>query len=338
MPPPVISPSQVLAYRARASGLDAKLPPGSFAAASWGGLQDSVPRAGVISLHARVEGVQPDSWEDPSLAQIWFRGGADYIVPRTDTGIFTLGSYPRDPEAAKELERLADEIDRVTDGETLKVAEVSARLGHVQQPTRLRAVALTGRALIRWDASNIWLIPVPRPAIDPEDARRELARRFLHWLGPATKADLARWTGVTPRDATATWTALEPELATVEVNGKPRSILAANLDALRAAAPITGVRLLPMDDPFTKLDHDQLVPDVTLRGRALPIVGKSPGYIPGAVVVDGEIVGAWQRQQRKVTVHPFPGLTLRARVREAIEREALAFPIAGTAPATVAWD
>ena len=332
-----ISPSRVFAYRARASGLDAKLPAGSFAAAAWGGLQDSVPRGGVISLHARVEGVQPDSWEDPALAQIWFRGGADYIVPRADVGIFTLGSYPRDPEAAAKLERLADEIDRVTDGETLKVSEVSERLGNIKQPTQLRAVALTGRALIRWDASNIWLIPVKRPEIDPEDARLELARRFLHWLGPATKADLARWTGVTPRDATATWKALEPELATVEVTGKPRAILAADLDALERAEPVTGVRLLPMDDPFTKLDHDLLVPDPDLRGRALPIVGKSPGYIPGAVVIDGAVVGGWQRQQRKVTIHPFPATRLSARVREEIEREALAFPIAGAPSPSVSW-
>jgi hypothetical protein len=334
---PTVPPSSVLAYRAQASGLDAKLPAGSFAAAAWGGLQDSVPRGGIISLHARVEDVQPDSWEDPSLAQIWFRGGADYIVPRADVGIFTLGSYPRDPEAAAALERLADEIDRVTDGETLKVAEVSARLGPIKQPTEIRAVALTGRALIRWDASNIWLIPVKRQDIDAEDARLELARRFLHWLGPATKADLARWTGVTPRDATATWKALEPEMATVEISGKPRAILAADLDVLQRAEPVSGVRLLPMDDPFTKLDHDLLVPDVALRGRALPIVGKSPGYIPGAVVVDGTVVGGWQRQQRKVTIHSFPAARLSARVREAIEREALAFPIAGASSPSVSW-
>jgi hypothetical protein len=41
--------------------LDRKLPAGSFAAAAWGGLQDSIPRSGVLSLNARVEGTQPDS-------------------------------------------------------------------------------------------------------------------------------------------------------------------------------------------------------------------------------------------------------------------------------------
>jgi hypothetical protein len=329
------SRDQVLRYRARASHLHEKLPAGSFAAAAWGGLQDSIPRAGVMSLHARVEGTRPDSWEDPSVVQIWFRGGADYIVPRADAGVFTLGSYPQDPDEGRRLETLADDVHRVTEGRTLSVAEVSKRLRLAHQ-TRIRGVAVTGRAHIRWDASNIWLIPVERPAIDVDDARGELARRFLHWYGPTTVATLARWTGVRPAEARATWADIEGELAEVDVAGERRFILAADLEALERAEPIAGVRLLPMDDPLTKLDKELLVRDEELRRRVVPSYGAGPGYIPGAVLVDGEIVGGWQRQQRKVTIHPFSRLP--AAVREAIEAEALAFPIAGTTAPSVGWD
>jgi hypothetical protein len=326
---------QVIRYRARASHLGEKLPAGSFAAAAWGGLQDSIPRAGVMSLHARVEGTRPDSWEDPSVVQIWFRGGADYIVPRADAGVFTLGSYPRDPDESRRLEALADDIHRVTEGRTLRVSEVSERL-HLAHQTHVRGVAVTGRVHIRWDASNIWLIPVERPGIDVDDARRELARRFLHWYGPTTIAALTRWTGVRPAEAKATWADIEPELAEVDVDGERRFILAADLEDLERAEPIVGVRLLPMDDPLTKLDKELLVRDEELRLRVLPPYGAGPGYIPGAVLVDGEIVGGWQRQGRKVTIHPFTRLS--ASVREAIEAEALAFPVAGTAPPSVGWD
>ncbi|HYN70510.1 MAG TPA: crosslink repair DNA glycosylase YcaQ family protein [Candidatus Eisenbacteria bacterium] len=332
-----MSRDQVLRYRARVSHLDRKLPAGSFAKAAWGGLQDSVPRAGVISLHARVEGTQPDSWEDPSLVQIWFRGGADYLVPRGDAGIFTLGSSPRDQGRAAALDRLADDIHRVADGRTLMVAEVASALGH-ERPLQVRESALTGRVHIRWDASNIWLIPVERPEIDVEDARRELARRFLHWFGPATRQSLARWTGVQPRDAIATWKSIEPELIPVEIQGRPgdaRFMLAADIEALERAEPISGVRLLPFDDAFTKLDDALLLRDEALRAKVLPR-GDSRGFIPGAVLVDGEIVGAWQRQQRKVRIHPFGMLP--ARVRDEVEREALAFPIAATSPASVGWE
>ena len=92
----IVGRDQVLRHRARVMHLDHRLPAGSFAAAAWGGLQDSIPRSGVLSLHARVEDTHSDSWEDPSVAQVWFRG-SDYIVPRPDAGIFTLGASPRDP-------------------------------------------------------------------------------------------------------------------------------------------------------------------------------------------------------------------------------------------------
>src|SRR5258706_4981734 len=202
-----LTPDQVLRYRARVSHLDRKLPAGSFAAAAWGGLQDSAPRAGVMSLHARVAGTQPDSWEDPSVVQIWFRGGADYIVPRADVGIFTLGCLPRDPQQAAALERLADDIQRAAKGAMTPVGDVAERIGHrsAADPFHPRASSTTGRVHIRWDASRIWLIPVERPAIDPEDARRELARRYLHWLGPGPKAGVGRRTGGKPGAAAETW-------------------------------------------------------------------------------------------------------------------------------------
>jgi hypothetical protein len=197
---------------------------------------------------------------------------------------------------------------------------------------------VTGRVHIRWDASNIWLIPVERPGIDVEDARRQLTKRFLHWFGPATKQGFARWAGVQPRDATATWKEIERELVPVTVEGtagEPRSMLVADVDALERAEPLTGVRLLPFDDPFTKYDDALLLRDEGLRARALPR-GYSRGFIPGTILVNGEIVGVWQRQQRRVRLHPFGKLPLN--VREVVEQEALTFPIAANTPASVSWE
>jgi hypothetical protein len=338
-----VSPAEVLAYRRRVTGLDRKLPRGSFAEAAWGGLQDSVPRGGVLSLHARVAEVQPDAWEDPSLVQIWFRGGADYLVPRADVGIFTLGSYPRDPARARSLEALADEVQRLTAGRMTNGRDLPRDLGG--RPLRFRQASVTGRLHIRWDATTTWVIPVERPGIDPEDARRELARRFLHWLGPRTVADLARWTGVEPRDAAVTWRAIEPELAQVQVGGiaESRFLLASDEPALAEAGPGTHTgasdaavaRLLPQADPYTKLDHELLLAEEARRSRALPKVGSSPGYIPGTVLLHGEIVGAWQRQGRVVTIEPF--IPLGGENRAVIEAEALAVPIAGPGDPRVRW-
>ena len=56
-----LSREQVLAHRRRAGALDERLPPGrtSLERAAWAGLQDSMPRAALLSIHARVEETEP---------------------------------------------------------------------------------------------------------------------------------------------------------------------------------------------------------------------------------------------------------------------------------------
>src|SRR6267143_1724543 len=61
-------------------------------------------------------------------------------------------------------------------------------------PNSLRYAAPTGTVLLRWDGSHqpvVWTVPPPE--MDPWQARRELARRYLHIFGPATPASFARW-------------------------------------------------------------------------------------------------------------------------------------------------
>ena len=51
---------QILAFRRRVGALDVRLPRGrrSLRLAAWAGLQDSMPRAALLSIHARVEGTE----------------------------------------------------------------------------------------------------------------------------------------------------------------------------------------------------------------------------------------------------------------------------------------
>jgi hypothetical protein len=74
---------EILAYRRRVGALDERLPPGSqsLRRAAWAGLQDSMPRAALLSLHARVAGIEPSSWEHRSLAQLWGPRYHTYVVP-----------------------------------------------------------------------------------------------------------------------------------------------------------------------------------------------------------------------------------------------------------------
>src|SRR5580765_1242486 len=95
-----VTRQQILAHRRRVGALDERLPmgPESLRRAAWAGLQDSMPRAALLSLHARVDGVEPSTWEDPSLAQLWGPRRNTYVVPKQDFALFSLG---RHPETAK---------------------------------------------------------------------------------------------------------------------------------------------------------------------------------------------------------------------------------------------
>jgi len=91
--------SQILAFRRRIGALEERLPPGarSLRRAAWAGLQDSMPRAALLSIHARVEGATHATWEDPSLVQVWGPRFSAYVVADADAVIFTLGRWPDDP-------------------------------------------------------------------------------------------------------------------------------------------------------------------------------------------------------------------------------------------------
>ncbi|MGH2477805.1 MAG: hypothetical protein ACRDIL_21360, partial [Candidatus Limnocylindrales bacterium] len=78
--------AQILAFRRRVGALDERLPrrATSLRSAAWAGLPDSMPRAALLSIHARVEGTEPSTWEDPSLVQLWGPRFSVYVVPKRD--------------------------------------------------------------------------------------------------------------------------------------------------------------------------------------------------------------------------------------------------------------
>src|SRR5204863_1877782 len=94
-----VTRTQILAYRRRVGALDRRLPAGtrSLRRAAWAGLQDSMPRAALLSIHARVRGADPSSWEHPSLVQVWGPRFSTYVVPARDRALFTLARLPDDP-------------------------------------------------------------------------------------------------------------------------------------------------------------------------------------------------------------------------------------------------
>ncbi len=157
-----------------------------------------MPRAAVLSIHARVHGTGPDTWEDPSLVQLWGPRFSAYVVAASDHAVFSLGRLPDGGELRRRADDLAGRLHAFLDGRKMTYSEVGRGLG--VHPNSLRYAAPTGTVLIRWDGARqptVWT--VPPPDVDPREARLELARRYLHVFGPATPAAFAEWAGIRPR-------------------------------------------------------------------------------------------------------------------------------------------
>src|SRR3954471_14281528 len=88
--------AQLPGFRPRVGALDERLPrgPPSLRRAAHAGLQDSMPRAALLQIHARVEGTEPSTWEHPELVQVWGPRYSTYVVPARDFALFTRARLP----------------------------------------------------------------------------------------------------------------------------------------------------------------------------------------------------------------------------------------------------
>jgi hypothetical protein len=107
-----VTRQQILAFRRQVGALDERMPMASqsLRLAAWAGLQDSMPRAALLSLHARVDGVESSTWEDSSLAQLW---GPRYHTMSSRSATSRCSRSGRLPDNAKSrlrAERMAERL------------------------------------------------------------------------------------------------------------------------------------------------------------------------------------------------------------------------------------
>jgi hypothetical protein len=323
-----VTRTQVLAFRRRVGALDRRLPPGrsSLQRAAWAGLQDSMPRAALLSIHARVEATEPSTWEDPSLVQVWGPRYNVYVVAAGDLPVFTLGRLPDGGRIRRRAVELAERVAVLLGADRMRYDDAGQALG--VHGNMLRYAALTGTLAIRWEGARrptVWIVPTPE--IEAAQATLELARRYLHVFGPATPVGLARWAGLGARKAVEAFDGLAGELIPARTPSGDAWLLASDEAALREpATPAAPARLLPSGDAYTlgmtTEDRAVLVPSPDRRLELW-----TPRVWPGAVLVAGEVVGTWRRAEGKLTVQAWQRLSRAA--REAVVAEAESLPLPG---------
>ena len=318
---------QILAFRRRVGLLDERVPKDadSLRRAAWAGLQDSMPRAALLSLHARLDGVEPTVLDDPSLAQLWGPRYHTYVVAKRDFALFSLGRHPEPGKSRERAQRIAQQLHshladaRVPDHDVGRALGVNANV--------FKYAATTGTVAIRWEGARapiMWTVAVED--IDPADACRGLARRHLHVFGPTTAERFARWAGISRRSATNAYASLDGSLLPVRSPLGDEWLLAE--DEAVVHAPETGsapARLLPSGDAYWLLDgteRELLVPRADQRAQLW-----TSRVWPGALLVDGEIRGTWRRAQHVVKIDAWGRLS-RA-TRDAVEAEAAVLPLPG---------
>ncbi len=294
-----------------------------------------MPRAALLSIHARVEGATPSSWEDSSLVHVWGPRYNVYLVAARDLPVFTLARLPDGGRTRRRAEDLADRLHALLGGARMRYDDAGEALG--VHGNALRYAALTGTLAIRWEGARrpvVWTVPPPE--IDRAQATLELARRFVHIFGPATPNALAEWAGIAVRTAASAFDNLASELIPVRTPVGDARILGRDEATIREPpASAATARLLPSGDAYTlgitKEDRALLVPDAGRRRELW-----TPRVWPGAVLVEGTIVGTWRRAQARMSIRTWQRLSRAA--REAVVAEAESLPLPNRTGMAVEWD
>lgn len=319
-----VSRQQVLRYRLRVQQLDATGPRAIDDVAALDlGVQDTGPDGGRWALANR--GVEVEQLADlgSRLALAWTLRGAPHLYRRREIAEVAAAVSPfSEADAAKRvfdaakplreagidvstaLDVVAGQMRDIVRSPTVKGEMSTALTGRLEapylrycrscrathtyeQPFRLAALR-AGLELVPGTSPPV-LTRIPRwtgPA-ERVPAHLDVVRAYLHLLGPATPAHVAGYLDAPVREVKQHW---PDDAVEVDVDGERRWVLDTDRPQLESGPTVPGTRLLGPFDLFLQArDRELLVPDARRRRELWVVLGR-----PGAVVVDGEIVGTWR--------------------------------------------
>ncbi|MCI0399628.1 MAG: winged helix DNA-binding domain-containing protein, partial [Chloroflexi bacterium] len=340
-----LSLDQARLLRLRAQRLPPdRQPAGTKAAAvvkGLGGVQAQEAPAAALAIRARCAGltagdVETARQQERSLVYTWLMRGTLHLVATEDLGwLLPLLGPLFTRQSRRQLELGLDEATRARGIRALR--RLLAARGPLTRAELTEALAgegvrLEGQAVYHlihqaalagivcrgperdgepaYVLVEEWLGSLG-PALPPEQAAAELARRYLAGYGPARPEDLATWSGLSPGQARGAWQQIAAELLEVEIAGQPAWMLQEHVAWLELPAGAPAVSLLPGYDAYLLGYHGRELAIAPEYARRLHPGG---GLLRPAVLVNGVVVGTWKskrkrkRKRLEIEVEPFEPL------------------------------
>jgi hypothetical protein len=307
-----------------------------------------------------IRGAPPAAEGD--LVYAWTLRGAPHAYRRTDAAGVAVATAPwSEADAAKRvfdasrplkaagipvldaLRTVAEQARAIVERPTVK-GELSRRLTEVldepylrwcrpcqaihayEQPFRLAALQAGLELEPGTSPPVLRRIPRLRPNLlgrlgDDAPAHLDVVRGHLRFYPGAGPKDVAGHVDAPVKEVKVRWPDDAVEVAIAGAGGEASGwVLAEDLDAVQAAAPTGAVRLLGPYDPYLQARDRWLLVDDPTRAKGLwPVLGR-----PGAVVVDGEVVGTWRPRTtgKRLTVNVEPWARLPRPLQDAVDAEA----------------
>jgi hypothetical protein len=312
---------QLLGFRVRAQQLDRSSGRLVQTAVLDIGVQDTGPDGGLWAL--AIRGVNVASLAGDDLVLLWTLRGAPHLYRRADLPRIASEVEPfSDADAGKRIFDAAKPLKAAGIGnlaaldavakamrsivvKPMAKGEVSTRLTKLMDEPYLRycrackATHLYEQPFrLAAFRAGLELEPGTSPPVlrripgfrKPKESRgADLIRTYLRLFGPATPKLVADFLDAPVKDVQAHWPS---DVVEVGVDGERRWLLEADRDRLAAGTAKTTRLLGPFDLFLQGKDRSLLVPDPGRAKGMWPVLGR-----PGAVLVDGDVVGSWRPRQ-----------------------------------------
>jgi hypothetical protein len=320
----------VLAWRVERQHLARRAADALQVASDLCGLHAQVMSSAQLTLWARMEDppdVEDLLWNQGTLVRTWAQRGTLHLLPTDELPLYTgaqAGLKPRYEVKSwlKHFKLTPEDVQTILKGVPEALEERPLTREELAERVHpglkrgygdlLKPVAFRGELIHAPD--HRFTLPEPFEPLDPEEAGKEIARRYLTRYGPGTREDLAKWFGSSSPAVCGRWIR-----ALDVVETEFGYALRDDADALEAAGPTGVVNLLPAFDQYVVA-----APRDTRATSAPERIYRPGGWFSPVLLVDGVMAGIWELEKDTLTIEPFEPVGDEVKARATAEAARLA--------------